>query len=386
MITEQDDRSPDEVIETLRRVGLFKGLPTDELRTVVELMKRIRADPGDRLFEEGDEDDKFYVVTDGAVEIVKDLPGGGEEKLAVRRAGDVFGEMALLNDAPRFATARAAGMCECLTLSRGDFEKLMGGDSLALRMMRILSQALRALGIRYVTMGRSGVGPVTATAEEPGSVRRRRSLPGVTGFDVAGDSSSNRSGIELNAWEELRFSDDRVGLVALALQGDRVPPLHQVAVARALCAEYSLAGEPPEALLSRVNDSLYENQVPSGVQFVEAGMLVLQDDAVLWSNAGGLHCAVIRTDGTFNEFPDHGPPLGMVAGFQHEWEKIPISSGDMVLALSGGSKGLFRGAVEAVSNLRSTAAGEVVEKVRRAIRGAQESDADNTTVLFLRRH
>jgi len=386
LITEQDDRSPDEVIETLRRVGLFKGLPTDELRTVVGLMKRIRADPGDRLFEEGDEDDKFYIVTDGAVEIVKELPGGGEEKLAVRRAGDVFGEMALLNDAPRFATARAAEMCECLTLSRGDFEKLMGGDSLALRMLRILSQALRALGIRYVTMGRSGEGPVTASAEEPGSVRRRRSLPRVTGFDVAGDSSSNRSGVELNAWEELRFSDDRVGLVALALQGDRVPPLHQVAVARALCAEYSIAGEPPEALLSRVNDSLYENQVPSGVQFVEAGMLVLQDDAVLWSNAGGLQCAVIRTDGTFNEFPDHGPPLGMVAGFQHEWEKIPISSGDMVLALSGGSKGLFRGAVEAVSNLRSTAAGEVVEKVQRAIRGTQESDADNTTVLFLRRH
>jgi len=150
LITEHEDRSPDEVVETLRRVGLFKGLPADELETVVGLMKEIGASPGDLLFEAGDQGDKFYIVTEGAVEILKQVPGGGEERLAVRRVGDVFGEMALLNDAPRFATARVAEECECLTLSRRDFEKLMGGDSLALRMMRILSQALRALGVRFV--------------------------------------------------------------------------------------------------------------------------------------------------------------------------------------------------------------------------------------------
>ena len=381
MITELNDLSPDDVFEALRCVDLFKGLPADELRALAEIIGGIKAGPGDRLFEEGDEDDKFYIVMEGAVEIVKHVPGGGEEKLAVRRAGDVFGEMALLNDAPRFATARAAEECKCLTLSRGDFERLMGGDSLALRMMKILSQALRALGIRFVNMERPEEVSVTAAHEGV-----EQSLPRVDGFDVAGGSAPNWSGIEVSAWEALRFSDDRVGLVALALQGDRVPPPYQVAVTRALCMKFSLAGEPPETLLARVNDSLYDNQAPSGSQFVEAGMLVPQGDAVLWSNAGGLQCAILRTDGTFNEFPDHGPPLGMMAGFQHESERIPIGSGDMMLVLSGGSRGLFRGAVAAVSNLRSTAAREVVERVQRAIRGAQESDPDKATVLFLRRH
>ena len=376
-----NDLSPDDVFEALRRVDLFSGLPADELRALAEVIRGIRAGPGDRLFEEGDENAKFYIVTEGAVEIVKHVPGGGEEKLAVRRAGDVFGEMALLNDAPRFATARVAEECECLTLSRRDFERLMGGDSLALRMMKILSQALRALGIRFVNMERPEEASVTAAHEG-----LEQSLPRVDGFDVAGGSAPNWSGIEVSAWEALRFSDDRVGLVALALQGDRVPPPHQVAVTRALCMKFSLTGEPPETLLARVNDRLYGNQDPSGGQFVEAGMLVPQGDAVLWSNAGGLQCAILRTDGTFNEFPDHEPPLGMVAGFQHVSERIPIGSGDMILVLSGGSRGLFRGAVAAVSNLRSTAAGEVVERVQRAIRGAQESDPDKATVLFLRRH
>jgi hypothetical protein len=75
----------------------------------------------------------------------------------------------------------------------------------------------------------------------------------------------------------------------------------------------------------------------------------------------------------------------MVAGFQHELERIPIGSGDMVLALSGVSRGVFRGAVDAVSNLRSTVAGELVERVQQAIRGAQDSGPDKATVLFLRR-
>ncbi len=101
------------MIESLHRVNLLKGLPDEELHALVEVMKGLKAGPGDHLFNEGDEEDKFFFVTEGAVEIVKAVPGGGEEKLAVRRAGDVFGEMALLNDAPRSATARAVGECEC---------------------------------------------------------------------------------------------------------------------------------------------------------------------------------------------------------------------------------------------------------------------------------
>ena len=75
----------------------------------------------------------------------------------------------------------------------------------------------------------------------------------------------------------------------------------------------------------------------------------------------------------------------MMAGFQQGVEEIPIGSGDMILVLSGGSRGLFLGAVRSLSNLRSTAAGEVVEKVQQAIRGAQEAGPDEPTVLFLRR-
>ncbi len=384
LITEQYPLVADEVIESLRRVDLFRGLPDDELRALVEVIKGVKAGEGDHLFDEGDEDDRFFLVIEGAVEIVKAVPGGGEEKLAVRRAGDVFGEMALLNDAPRSATARAAGECECLTLSRGDFERLMGGDSLALRLLKILSQALRALGIRFVNIERGGRRPPT-TLHEKGQVPVERSPPRVDGFDIGVSASPSASGVDLSTWEALRFSDGRIALVALAVQGDRVPPLHSLAVARALFTEFSLAGEQPETLLAHVNDSLYRNQLYAGDQFVATGMLLLQGDDVFWSNAGGIHGAIRREDGTVNEFPDHGPPLGMMTGFRHEMVEIPISSGDMILVQSGGSRGLFRGAVHSLTDLRGAEAGKVVERVHEAIRATQESDPDEPTVIFLRR-
>ena len=84
--------------------------------------------------------------------------------------------------------------------NRGDFERLMGGDSLALRMMKILSQALRVLGIRFVNMERPEEVSVTAAHEGV-----EQSLPRVDGFDVAGGSAPNWSGIEVSAWEALRF-------------------------------------------------------------------------------------------------------------------------------------------------------------------------------------
>ena len=376
MITERYQLVPDEVIASLREVNLFKGLPDDELRAIVEVIKGLKAGPGDHLFDEGDEDDKFFVVTEGAVEIVKAVPGGGEEKLAVRRVGEVFGEMALLNDAPRSGTARADGECECRTLSRGDFERLMGGDSLALRLLKILSQALRAMGIRFVNLERGGGDAITTS---PDSVPVHLPPPRVDGFDISVGAARSSFGVELSAFEALQFKDGQRALVALAIRGEQVPPIHQLTVARAFCTEFSLEGEPPETLFARVNDSLYRNQLNAGDQFVATGMLVLQSDAVRWSNAGGIHGAILRENGTVEEFPDHGPPLGMMAGFQHEIVEIPVASGDMLLVLSGGSRGLFRGAVHSLADLRSTPTAEVVERVQQAIRGAQESDTPDPT-------
>ncbi len=82
---------------------------------------------GETIFRQGDPGDKIYIVKSGEVEIVREDPEKGEAILARLKNGEYFGEMALLTDAPRNATARAATKTETLTIEREDFHALFSG-------------------------------------------------------------------------------------------------------------------------------------------------------------------------------------------------------------------------------------------------------------------
>ena len=280
------------MVEILRHVDLFQGLPEDELGGVSELVKGVSAPHGEVLFEEGEPGDCFYVVSKGAVEISKSLPGGGTEKLEVRRTGGAFGEMALLNDAPRSATAKALEETELLTLAREDFEELIGGDSLATRMLQVLSKALRALGVRFASLER-GISTATvpaARADDGNRALQRailpRSAPTADGFDIAAGTMLEDSGAGRTAWESVRLADGGVGLVAMSVHGDGLPPAHQLALARAFLNEFARTGRSTESLFAVVNDGLSHNEIPGVDQTVAAGMLVPGDGSVLWSGGG----------------------------------------------------------------------------------------------------
>jgi len=83
---------------------------------------------GDIVFREGEVGDKLYIILDGKVRISRDVPGMGEEALAVLGPGAVFGEMALLDEAPRSADARVHERCRLLALPKDAFEDLKRVD------------------------------------------------------------------------------------------------------------------------------------------------------------------------------------------------------------------------------------------------------------------
>lgn len=84
-----------------------KGLNGQELATLANFSQVKRFPGGTYLFHEGDEGREMYVVLEGKVMITKFIPGGGEEALAILGRGDFFGEMALIDGAPRSADAKA---------------------------------------------------------------------------------------------------------------------------------------------------------------------------------------------------------------------------------------------------------------------------------------
>ena len=84
-----------------------KGLSAGELQILATLSTEERYAASDLIFAEGDHGTKLYIVLDGKVRISKLIPGVGEEALAILERGDFFGEMALVDDKPRSADARA---------------------------------------------------------------------------------------------------------------------------------------------------------------------------------------------------------------------------------------------------------------------------------------
>ncbi len=79
---------------------------------------------GEIVFRTGDKGDFVYTIIHGNVEIIKEDAYEGEKVLAVLWPGDYFGEMALMTDKPRNATARAVNSVEVMTIARDDFRKL----------------------------------------------------------------------------------------------------------------------------------------------------------------------------------------------------------------------------------------------------------------------
>jgi CRP-like cAMP-binding protein len=81
-------------IEQLARVELFSGLKPQGLELIAKVATEETHAVGTKIFQHGDAGDKLYLILDGKVRISREVPGLGEEALAVLRPGQVFGEMA----------------------------------------------------------------------------------------------------------------------------------------------------------------------------------------------------------------------------------------------------------------------------------------------------
>jgi CRP-like cAMP-binding protein len=140
--------SPAQTLELLSRINLFTGLPNLYLKRI-QALGQVEAYPlGGLIFAEGAPGDKVYLILEGKVRISRTVPGMGEEALAVLKAGDYFGEMALIDDFPRSADARVHESCKLFVISKEHLQDLLFVDrdlayDLLWNFVRTLSGRLR---------------------------------------------------------------------------------------------------------------------------------------------------------------------------------------------------------------------------------------------------
>jgi serine phosphatase RsbU (regulator of sigma subunit) len=131
--------------EIVKRASVFSALSYDEARRLAQRMEEVALAMGECAFMEGEPGDRFYIVAEGQVEVVKALGTEEQRRLTVRAEGDYFGEMSLLDPAGlRTATVRALVPTRLLSLSREHFQALLTTHpSLAYEMVRVLTLQLR---------------------------------------------------------------------------------------------------------------------------------------------------------------------------------------------------------------------------------------------------
>jgi len=128
--------------EMLRKVPMFAKLPPQKLKLLAFTSRSLTFEDGDVLFRAGESADCAYVIMQGEVEILIETENG-EVIGGVLGQNEMFGELAVLTNAPRSATLRARGRLVALRIEKEVFLRLLcDNPEVALHVMRDLSTKL----------------------------------------------------------------------------------------------------------------------------------------------------------------------------------------------------------------------------------------------------
>lgn len=207
------------ILDSLAAIPFFGGLDPVALERLAATMRARRFRRGEVIFHVGDPGDALFVILSGEVKISLPSETGDEAILATLRGGDVFGELALLDGAPRSASATAISATETVVLPRDRFRELIATEagvrdallaSLAGELRRLTThvEELHFLDItgrlaaRLVRIAQEG-----GTATDDGAIRLQTSL---TQADLASMVGCTRQSVNKLLGQ---FTDD--GLIRL---------------------------------------------------------------------------------------------------------------------------------------------------------------------------
>lgn len=153
-------------IELLQRMPVFGALRDDTLVLLLRLSRRVELAAGACFFREGETNGAMYVLEAGRALVIKDWQGH-DYVLKELAAGDCFGEMALMDLAPRSATVRAETDCQAIALEADDLLQLFERDpeQFALIQMNIGREVCRRLRATDELLFRHRMGDATAVPE-----------------------------------------------------------------------------------------------------------------------------------------------------------------------------------------------------------------------------
>lgn len=155
------------VLRQVSRSYLFNIFTDAEIERLLGCTQVEVFEDGARIFNQGDQPDKFYLVLNGCVVVTQSIPQKEECALAELAEGETLGEMSFLDRFPRSASAIARGRSELLAFEFGAFDELIAYDKdLAVKWFwlfgRALAERLREANEKIKSLVQEGAGPAAA--------------------------------------------------------------------------------------------------------------------------------------------------------------------------------------------------------------------------------
>ncbi len=132
--------------DALSEAPLFDALTEEDSRALRSKVSVVKLDRGERLFAEGAEGDKLYIILSGKIKLTRAAPDGRENLLSVHGPGEMFGELSLFDPVPRTASATAVTSAELAGLAHDDLRTwLSARPDVAMHLLQALAQRLRRI-------------------------------------------------------------------------------------------------------------------------------------------------------------------------------------------------------------------------------------------------
>ncbi len=420
------------MFERLRKVPLFKGFVDSDLQELSSKVGDRMLAAGEVLFMQGDEGHDCYVILTGALEVITYM-GGTEMRLEVRRAGEIIGEMALIDPSPRSATVRAVTDSHVAMLNEESFYAVLLSDSeLAVEMLRRGTERLRSTSQRMITDLEAKNAELLRALEdlknaqdeliylnriqEELSVARRiqkffmpRTLPQPAGWQVAGFNRGAQA-VGGDFYDCIPLPGNRLGMVVADAVGKGVSAALFVALTRSLLraasqAPWAFQGDralDPEAMLTGAlwvtNDYIAREHGESNMFItVFYGIIAPESGTFAYVNVGHDKQFIIAADGkTLRDLESTCLPLGIIEEQTYESEQTTLAVGEVFVGFSDGVTEAMNVAGEMFSEERLTGVllehahldasdlvDIIVQQVDAHAMGAPQSD--DITILVVKR-
>jgi serine phosphatase RsbU (regulator of sigma subunit) len=345
----------------LDRIPLFASLPGQELRRLESVLRVSTCPPGKVLVREGCSDDKFYILLEGQVEVVKALGSPEERRLGLRGSGNLLGEMSLFSRAGcHTASVRAITRLRLLHVPHSELDTLLQRQpQLAYEIIRQLSQRLEEsenltiLDLKEKNQRLKQAYDELKAAQQQiieqewlekeleisGQIQKSllpKALPTVPGYQI-GALMVQAEAVGGDFYTCFKLGKGRLGLVVGDVSDKGLPAALFMALTYSAMRLEAARSSSPVQVLRNVNRHLLEMN--------SAGMFVTLVYGILDGASGDFHFAraahptpyLLDGRGQILDVPvSSGQPLGLFAALPIDEQTIHLPPGSTLLLYSDG--------------------------------------------------